>query len=81
MYQPIIKFLQDYQSWIIPTILSGLINAIVAYQKLARDAKSPFFQPFKIFGFYIWLLIQIAIPSTFFWFYSKAINKPEINCN
>jgi tryptophan-rich sensory protein len=79
MYQPILNFLQNCHPWLIPTICSGLVNAVVAYKKLNQDAKSPFFQPFKIFGFYIWLFIQIAVPSVFFWFYSKAATKPEVN--
>jgi hypothetical protein len=60
-------------------LLCGLINAVVAYQKLYRDAKSPFFRPWRIWGFYLWLVIQMALPAAFFWFYAKVATKPETN--
>jgi hypothetical protein len=73
------SFLSEWLPWIPLILLCGAINAIVAYQKLYRDAKSPFFQPWKIFGFYLWFLIQLALPGLFFWFYSKLSTKPAVN--
>jgi hypothetical protein len=73
------SFLSEWLPWILLILLCGAINAIVAYQKLYRDAKSPFFQPWRIFGFYLWFLIQLALPGAFFWFYTKLSTKPAIN--
>jgi hypothetical protein len=69
----------EWLPWLQALLLCGVINAVVAYQKLYRDAKSPFFRPWNILGFYIWLIIQIALPATFFWFYGKVVTKPSIN--
>jgi hypothetical protein len=69
----------EWSPWLKAMLLCGSINAIVAYRRLYEDAKSPFFKPWKFFGFYIWLLIEISIPAIFFWFYGKVGGKPDAN--
>ncbi len=48
-------------------LLSGGFNLIVAYAKFDRDIRSPFFRPLKSIGFWLWLLLQLAIPAMIFW--------------
>jgi hypothetical protein len=79
MPQAWIDLIKEWQPWLLPTLLSGLINTVVSSRKLYLDAKSPFFRPFRIPGFYLWLLVQNSIPACFFWFYSKASTKPPVN--
>lgn len=75
------------QSWFtewLPVIgvalLSGVFNLIIAYTKFDRDIRSPFFTPWKSLGFWLWLLLQLAIPAMIFWFIYgstvKAIPSP-----
>ena len=72
-------WIKEWQSYMLPMLLCGIVNAIVAYQKLYRDAKSPFFRPSKSLWFYLWLLIQIGFPNLFFFFYAKVLTKPTVN--
>lgn len=62
------------QSWFVEwlpvllvALLSGVFNLIVAYAKFDRDIRSPFFRPLKSIGFWLWLLLQLAIPGIIFW--------------
>lgn len=48
-------------------LLSGGFNLIVAYAKFDRDIRSPFFRPLRSIGFWLWLLLQLAIPAMIFW--------------
>lgn len=49
-------------------LLAGVFNLIIAYIKFDRDIRSPFFIPWKSLGFWLWLLLQLAIPAIIFWF-------------
>jgi hypothetical protein len=70
--------LQDWLPWLQVLFACGLINVIIAYQKFYERARSPFFKPWRFFGFYLWLLIEMILPAGFFWFYGKIFTKPTI---
>jgi hypothetical protein len=65
--------------WIPPLLLSGIFNLLVAYQKLYRDFRSPFFNPWLSFGFWLWVLIQLGLPALVFCFYGKIFSKPTVD--
>jgi hypothetical protein len=59
--------------------LSGVFNLIIAYYKFDRDMRSPFFEPKKSFGFWLWVFFQMTIPAMIFWLlYGATIEPPKI---
>lgn len=69
----------EWLPWIPPALLSGIINLFVAYQKLYRDCRSPLFNPWRSFGVWWWVIVQLALPILVFWFHAKIPDKPAIN--
>jgi hypothetical protein len=65
--------------WVIPALLAGSFNLIVAYQKFYQACRSPFFNPWRSAGFWFWVFVQMFLPALFFWFYAKIPSKPTIN--
>jgi hypothetical protein len=65
--------------WLPPLLLSGIFNFLVAYQKLYRDCRSPLFRPWRSFGFWCWILLQITLPAIIFYFYGNISSKPPID--
>jgi hypothetical protein len=52
----------------------GVVNAINSYYKLDRDcSRLPFFNPWKASGFWLWLTLQVSLPSLiFYWKFSSS---------
>jgi hypothetical protein len=69
----------EWLPWMPPLLLSGVFNLLVAYQKLHRDCRSPLFNPWRSFGVWWWVLIQLILPLLIFWSYAKIATKPTIN--
>jgi hypothetical protein len=69
----------EWWPYILPVLLSGIVNFFVAYQKLYRDFRSPFFNPWISFGFWFWGIIQIGLPALVFFFYGKISEKPTVD--
>ncbi len=70
--------------YIILGIITGIINAWNAWQKLKQKCRYYiFFQPLKTFLFWVWLLIQILVPALIYWwiFITTCVEKPNINLN
>ncbi|WP_107667845.1 hypothetical protein [Cyanothece sp. BG0011] len=58
--------LSNLVPYVILAIISGCINAFVAWQKLQKRCRYfLFYQPLKTVIFWIWLLMQIVIPAVF----------------
>jgi hypothetical protein len=58
-------------------LLAGFFNLLIAYQKFARDFRSPFFTPWKSWGFWLWFLLQLGLPMVFFWLlYPSSLTPP-----
>jgi hypothetical protein len=47
--------------------LAGIFNLIVASEKFNRKFRSPFFTPWTSIGLWWWVLIQLSLPTIFFW--------------
>jgi hypothetical protein len=74
--------LSNLVPYVILAIISGCINAFVAWQKLQKRCRYfLFYQPLKTVIFWIWLLMQIVIPAVFFWFMVIEVcsEKPSLN--
>lgn len=68
--------------YLILATLSGLLNTIIAWEKLHKKCcHLIFYKPLKTFMFWIWLGVQILIPSVFFWFMviKSCPEKPSID--
>lgn len=67
------------QWWILAIIagLAGLFNLIVASEKFNRKFRSPFFTPWSSLGLWWWILLQLCLPTVFFWLlFGSAIQQP-----
>ena len=47
--------------------LAGILNLIVAAEKFSRKVRSPFFTPWTSPGLWWWVLLQLSLPTIFFW--------------
>jgi hypothetical protein len=73
------NWIAQWWPWIPPILLSGIFNLLVAYQKLYRDCRSPFFNPWLSFGFWFWVMVQLGLPALVFCFYGKISSKPTVD--
>ncbi len=74
-----IQLLSDWWPWLILALLTSSLSTAVAYKKLDRDCQHlPFFEPLKVGGVWLWLLLQVALPAVGF-FVTFLSTKPEIN--
>lgn len=69
----------EWLPWFPPIILPGLANLLVAYQKLYRDCRSPLFNPWLSWGFWLWVMIQLTLPGLIFCFYGQIPTQPSLN--
>lgn len=69
----------EWLPWIPPLLISGILNLLVAYQKLYRDCRSPLFNPWRSFGFWWWVVVQLTLPSLIFYFFAKIPSKPAVD--
>lgn len=69
----------EWFPYLLPILLSGIFNLFVAYRKLYRDFRSPFFNPWRSLGFWVWVSIQIGLPALLFFFYAKIAEKPKVD--
>jgi hypothetical protein len=74
-----IAWIVEWWPWILSVLLSGIFNLLVAYRKLYRDCRSPFFNPWCSWGFWLWVLVQMFLPGLIFYFYAKISSKPTVD--
>jgi hypothetical protein len=56
---------------------AAIFNLLIAYQKFARDFRSPFFTPWKSWGFWVWFIVQASLPMGIFWLlYPTSLTPP-----
>lgn len=72
--------MSQWISYVILALLAGFTNCLVAWVELNKKCRClPFFEPQKSFGFWLWSLLQISIPSVLFWYILSLQSKPEID--
>lgn len=65
---------------VILALLAGFTNCLVAWIELDKKCRClPFFEPQKSFGFWLWVSLQVSIPSLLFWYIFSLNSKPEID--
>lgn len=70
----------EWVPWLLVALIPGIINTFVAYGELAERCKIfPFFEPYKIPGVWLWVLIQITFPAGLFWLIATLSDRPDID--
>jgi hypothetical protein len=69
----------EWLPWMPPLLISGIFNLLVAYQKLYRDCRSPLFNPWRLFGVWWWVIVQLTLPGLIFFVYAKIPTKPAVD--
>jgi hypothetical protein len=69
----------EFWPWLAIAVIPGCFNLVIAYEKLDRDCRSPFFKPWQLVSFWGWIAIQILLPGLFFWLLNNVSAKPTIN--
>jgi hypothetical protein len=72
-----VDFLREYYYWLLVSAPCGIVNVIAAWWALDKECKGfPFFYPYKIKTFWIWIFFEFAIPVGGFWVFLDLIKKP-----
>ncbi len=74
------QIMQQIGTWLpvaAVALLTGVFNLLIAYEKFARDCRSPFFAPWKSIGLWWWVLLQLFLPMACLWLlYPASLQTP-----
>ena len=75
-----ISLLQEWQAWIGVALIAGCFNLPIAFKKISEKCRSlVFFNPYTSFAFWLWLVLNLALPAALVWKLYSFSAKPEIN--
>ncbi len=75
-----ISLLQEWRAWIGVALISGCFSLPIAFEKLSKECRYlVFFNPYISFAFWLWLIINLALPAVLVWVLYSFSTKPEIN--
>ena len=74
-----ISFLQTWWPWLAVSFVASVFNLLVAYRHLVKKcSRLPFFQPWKSWGVWWWVGVQLVLPAGLFWLLYSLSCKPQV---